>query len=334
MKAVAARTGAAVAVGMGLAACGDGPNALAPKGDGAREIAGLWWLLFGLGTAVFVLVAAVLVRAVVASRPRAAGDVDGEVGDRAGYPLVVAGGVVLPLVVLVPLSLVVMRTTSRVAFQAGATHLAVEVVAHQYWWEVRYPESGAVTANELHIPVGRPVDLTLRSQDVVHSFWVPELAGKIDNIPGETTNLNLVARHAGVYRGVCAEYCGLDHTKMQFLVVAQPEAEFEQWLASEAAGRAPPQGALAQRGERVFNDSGCGACHTVRGTAAAGVLGPDLTHFGRRQTIGAATVANNRGNLGGWVANPRSLKAGAKMPATPLDGDELQAVIAYLEGLR
>lgn len=310
-----------------LGACAGDPSALDPRGPAAERVAGLWWLMLALAAAVFCVFAAFLLPAIFGSRRPTSG------GERSDNRLIIGAGIVMPLVVLIPLSVVTMRTGAAVAFRSDPSHVKIEVIGHQFWWEVRYPDDGVVTANEIHIPVGRKVDLTLRASDVIHSFWVPRLAGKIDNIPGQTTNLHLEAREAGIYRGFCAEFCGIQHANMQLLVIAEEEAEFAAWVAGQARGAARPAGALAQEGERVFNATGCGACHAVRGTAAVGTLGPDLTHFGGRLTIGSATVDNNRGNLGGWIANPQSIKPGNKMPATPLTGDQLQAVIAYLEGL-
>jgi cytochrome c oxidase subunit 2 len=320
---------AAVAVAAGGAACGGDPSALDPKGPAAGRIAGLWWLMFALAAAVYVLVLGLFARAVVASRReggrRPAGD---------GTRLVIGGGVVLPAVVILPLAIVTMRVGDDLAARPGPADVAVEVIGNQFWWEIRYGGGGPVTANELHIPAGREVDVTLRSPDVIHSFWVPRLAGKVDLIPGQETSIRVRADEPGVYRGICAEFCGTAHARMHFLVVAETDEEFQAWLAREQADAAPPAGAQAAEGRRLFESAGCGACHTVRGTAAGGTAGPDLTHVGSRRTLAAATVDNTRPNLARFIADPQGVKPGTRMPPMPLGPEELDAVVAYVEGLR
>jgi cytochrome c oxidase subunit 2 len=207
-----------------------------------------------------------------------------------------------------------------------------------WWWEVRYPEQGIVTANEIHVPAGQAVKLELTSVDVIHSFWAPSLHGKRDMIPGLTTTFWIQADQSGVYRGQCAEYCGLQHANMAFVVVALPPDEFAAWMSERSAAparpapAAPPSPADLPRGLAVFLRAGCAKCHSIRGTPAEGKLAPDLTHIGSRQTLAAGTVPNNRGNLAGWIANPQALKPGAKMPATYLPPEELFDLVSYLEG--
>jgi cytochrome c oxidase subunit 2 len=199
---------------------------------------------------------------------------------------------------------------------------------------VRYPEGGIVSANEIHVPVGRPVRLNLTSRDVIHSFWVPQLTVKTDLIPGHTNTTWIQATRPGTYRGQCAEYCGLQHAKMAILVVADPPGTFARWLATEQQPAAAAADPLAARGRLALERNSCAACHTVRGTAATGTVGPDLTHFGGRRTIGAGALANTRGNLGGWIVNSQTVKPGNKMPPQPLTSEELQDLLAYLESLR
>jgi cytochrome c oxidase subunit 2 len=216
--------------------------------------------------------------------------------------------------------------------------LGIIVTGHQWWWEVQYPGAGpadrVTTANEIHIPVGRPVVVELRSSDVIHSFWPPSLSAKRDLIPGRPNSLRLQADRPGVYRGMCAEFCGYQHAKMGFLVVAEPVDRFERWLAKERAGAAAPADSLARRGQEVFLGSSCPLCHTVSGTAAGGRVGPDLTHLAARRTIAAGTRRNVRGNLAGWILDPQGMKPGAKMPPTVLSAGDLVALVAYLESLR
>lgn len=319
--------------GLVVAGCGGGePNALDPAGTGAREIAVLWWVMFALGTAVAVLVVVVLLRS-ARRRPVGPEGTDRDDEERRGHRWIVLGGIVLPVVVVLPISLLTLVIGDRLWSQGGDDVLDVELVGHQFWWEVRYPETGAVTANEIHIPVGRDVRITMTSEDVIHSFWVPNLHGKMDLNPGEETRIVIDAERAGRYEGLCAEFCGIQHAHMKLLVVAHPEARFEAWLARESADAEPPASDAASEGAEAFATLGCASCHTVRGTDAVGDVGPDLTHIASRLTLGANTIPNTRGNLGGWIANPQGIKPGNRMPPTVLDAEQLRSLLAYLEGL-
>jgi cytochrome c oxidase subunit 2 len=215
--------------------------------------------------------------------------------------------------------------------------LTLDVTGHQWWWEVRYlgdrPGETFVTANEIHIPTGRPVLVKLAGADVIHSFWVPALTGKTDTIPGRTNLAWLQADRPGVYRGQCTEYCGLQHAHMAVYVIAQPPAAFDAWQAAQLRPAAAPSGGEASAGAAVFQHH-CSTCHAVRGTPAHGSRGPDLTHLMSRQTLAAGVLPNDTGALSGWISNPGALKPGAKMPATNLSGPDLLAVTAYLETLQ
>lgn len=328
-----------------LAACaGQEPGAFAPRGSAASEIAWLFWTMVVLGTAVFAGVIWLVWRAARATR---AGDtVPGPEGDtapdaeaaaegarRRSTRLVIGGGVVLPVVVLVPLTVMMLIVGERISPFTGDDAMEIEIVGHQFWWEIRYPETGAVTANEIRIPTNTTVRLRMESADVIHSVWAPQLGGKIDMIPGQTTYLDIDADEAGEYLGQCAEFCGLQHARMRFLVIAMDGDEFDEWLAAESAPAAEPTTDAAGRGAVVFDEVGCASCHTIRGTDAAGDLGPDLTHLAGRRTLGAATLPNERGHLAGWITDPQATKPGNLMPPTPLDADELLDLLAYLEGL-
>jgi cytochrome c oxidase subunit 2 len=226
------------------------------------------------------------------------------------------------------------NTTSDLR-NAAPGELRVEVVGKRWWWDVRYPDDGVATANEIHIPVGRPVDVTLRSDNVIHSFWVPQLAGKMDTIPGQVNHLHLKATTAGTYRGECAEYCGIQHAHMDFLVIADPPADFARWLTRRRGGAGLTASSdEADRGQVVFNREACAGCHTVRGTPATGTVGPDLSDFGARQWIGSLTVPNTTANLEHWIADPQDVKPGNLMPPTNLSPADLAAIAAYLEGLK
>jgi cytochrome c oxidase subunit 2 len=323
-----------VATSLLTAGCAGNPNALNPQGQGAAEISNLWWLMITLATLVSILVIALLVGTWVRGRrPLRPGAVDEVTADERGRRWILYGGVIMPVLILVPVSFVTVRTGARLAAPQDTGDLIVEVIGHQFWFEARYPDAGVVTANEIHIPTGTNVELQLTSADVIHSFWVPNLHGKLDMNPGEVNSLHIDAREAGTYRGFCTEFCGIQHAGMQLIVVAQEPDDFEAWLEANAAPATEPTGDLAAEGEAAFAEVGCAACHAVRGTGWDADIGPDLTHFASRKTIGSALVENNRGNLGGWIANPQSIKPGNLMPPTPLDADQLQALLAYLEGL-
>ena len=213
--------------------------------------------------------------------------------------------------------------------------LTVDVIGHRWWWEVRYPSRGIVTANDVHVPVGQPVRIVLTSVDVNHSFWVPQLTCKTDLIPGVTNSMWIQADHAGTFRGQCAEYCGVQHAQMIFYVVADPPATFQQWLATQAApAAAQPVGSALAQGQQVFETAPCASCHTIRGTTARGTLGPDLTHFGSRVSVGAGARPNTTGNLAGWIIDSQGIKPGNLMPPMQLSPQDLQALIAYLESLK
>jgi cytochrome c oxidase subunit 2 len=216
--------------------------------------------------------------------------------------------------------------------------LQIEVTAHQWWWEFRYadpdPSRRFVTANELHVPVGRPVTLTLEASDVIHSFWVPRLAGKRDLIPGHTTTLRFQADRPGVYRGQCAEFCGHQHAHMALLVVAEPPARYAAWAERQRQPAPPAANPTVQRGREIFEQRTCAMCHAISGTPAAATRGPDLTHVGGRRTLAAATIPNTRENLVRWIADPHHDKPGVNMPPHAYRRDELEALAAYLGSLR
>ena len=300
-------------------------SALHPAGPAAAEIAWFWWLLFGVCTGVFVVVCLALLFALL--RGRWSKQSTGPLG--AGF--IVVSGIVIPAVILVVLMFFSLGST--MALRMPETSVTIEVVGHQWWWEIRYPELGIVTANELHIPVGEPIKLEMTSADVIHSFWVPELHGKRDLRPGRIINFWIQASRPGTFRGQCAEYCGLQHALMGFRVVALPPEEFAAWAARRQRPHPQPATDQLRRGLEVFFTAKCHNCHTIRGTGAAGKIGPDLTHIGSRQTLGAAAVVNNRGNLSGWITNPQPIKPGNLMPATYLDPEELHPLVDYLMSL-
>jgi cytochrome c oxidase subunit 2 len=255
--------------------------------------------------------------------------------ERANTGLVIAFGIAIPIVILVALFIVsdlyVLKKTD--APEVSSTSLTVTVVGHDWWWEASYPDSGVVTANEIHIPARTPVNLVARSVDVIHSFWVPELNRKIDMIPGQTNRIELYAEEPGVYRGQCAEFCGLQHAHMAFRVHAEPRPDFQRWLARNGRPAAAPASAEARRGQRYFMEDGCASCHTIDGTEAEGRVGPNLTHLAGRETLAADTIPNTPGELFRWIQNPQSIKPGTKMPGLGLGRDRYRAIVSYLAGL-
>jgi cytochrome c oxidase subunit II len=294
----------------------------------AVHTAELWWLALGAATAVFVCVVAALALAVF--RPRSSASEDSSIR------IVVLGGIVLPVVLLSSLFILVVRTLADLADPLDRTGPNIHVIGHQFWWEVRYPDQQIVTANEVHVPVGLPVRITLSSVDVIHSFWVPQLAGKVDLIPGHTDTTWLQADQPGVYRGQCAEYCGLQHARMAFLLVAEPPDAFAAWLEQQRRPADQPTDPLLLTGAQAFARAGCVQCHSIRygDRAVGGLNGPDLTHIGSRRTIAAGTLPNNLGNLLGWITNPQALKPGNLMPTLPLEPETVTALAQYLESLK
>ena len=305
-------------------------SALHPAGPDAVLIDQLGWTMT-IGS--IVILAGVMVLVVRALHAR------GTVRSRVW---IVGGGLLLPLVVLTALLAWSLASTAGLSQPSSLTPLRVAVTAKMWWWEVRYidPATGrdVVLANEIRIPAGRPVYLALTTSDVIHSFWVPALAGKVDMVPGRVHGLTLQADRPGTWRGQCAEFCGAQHAKMALHVVAQPQAEFDAWLAAQARPAAPPATAQLARGRQAFLERRCDACHAVRGVTEGPVdrdtAGPDLTHVGSRLYLAAGTLPTHQGTLAGWIADPHSIKPGVRMPAaTGLQGDELRALAAWLESL-
>ncbi|HEX6367451.1 MAG TPA: cytochrome c oxidase subunit II [Longimicrobium sp.] len=310
------------------AACAGAPSYLRPAGAPADGEARLgWWLLASAG-AVVVAVTALLVAGLLRRRRgEAPGDPVRWIHAGAGFSIVVLLAVFAGLV----------AGLAYASRMPGRPAAVVEVTGHQWWWELRYlgtpAEDVFITANEVHVPVGRPVRFRVTSMDVIHSFWVPELGGKIDMIPGRTNETWLRADRPGVYRGQCGEFCGRQHARMDFVVVAQSPAAFAAWRAEQRrAGRAPA-GAEARAGRQIFEQR-CGACHAVRGTEGLGLVGPDLTHVGSRLTLAAGTIPNTPADMDRWIADPQRVKPGTLMPVVGLTPRERRAVVAYLQQLR
>ena len=327
-----------------LAACADQQwqSVLNPAGPQATRLRLLWWLVFGISALVFALVLAALGYASRRGhrRWREAAPSDAEAAEAVtvrrmtrGVTLATAATVLILFAFLV----YDFPTARALVTRPPEPLRTIGVIGHQWWWEVHYRDTLAsnqvTTANEIHVPVGEPVLLKLSAADVIHSFWVPNLHGKKDLIPGQQTEMWFRADSAGIYRGQCAEFCGFQHAKMAMFIVAEPSPQFAAWLARQRRPGSPPRDSLQARGQQVFLGGTCATCHTITGTMAAATVGPDLTHLASRMTIGAGTLRNTRGNLAGWVVDPQAIKPGVRMPASRLSPADLQALLKYLEGL-
>lgn len=317
-----------------LSACSGVQSSLDPAGAAAQLIADLWWPMLIVASLVTVLVLVLLLIGVFrAFKHRSAHPLSA----RQSRNLVIAGGIILPLSVTIPFALSSFSIGRTLYAPLPDDALTIEVVGKRWWWEVHYLDQNgdrvATTANELHVPVGEPIKLLLKSDNVIHSFWVPNIQGKTDMMPGRVNVTSLVADEPGVYRGQCAEYCGAQHALMAFLFVAETPDEFADWLEHQKQPAATLETAQAVQGRKVFSDSGCADCHTIRGTQADGKEGPDLTHIAGRRMLAAATVPNRIGHLGGWITDPQHIKPESLMPSTELPPDDLQSLLSYLGSL-
>jgi len=315
------------------------PSALDPHGPAAARLAELWWVMFGFGAAIFLLVIALLFAALLRGRRGTSDTVPDRASLDTGRNWPIWGGIVLPLIVIGIVFGYNIYTLAAVENPFGKPAVKIEVVGRRWWWEVKYPEQSVITANEIHIPVGVPVQIQLQSADVIHSFWVPELHGKMDLIPTRINKIVLQADQTGVYRGECAEFCGLQHAHMGLMVVAEKKADFDNWINAQKQPAVAPTDQIAQQGQQVFMSAGCVFCHTVRGLEDKEIdrssvdLGPDLTHLDSRLTIAGASLTKNRGNLAGWIVDAQHVKPGSLMPNIYISSEDLQALLAYLETL-
>jgi cytochrome c oxidase subunit 2 len=301
----------------------------------AEAIASLGWVVGGIALVILAGVEIALVYAAWRYRASRGGAMPAQIH---GHPRLEVAWTATPLVVLAvvfALMIGTMREIGASVPDTGPGALRIRAIAYQWWWEFRYPGEGGdvVTANELHIPAGTPVVLDLEAHDVVHSFWVPQLNGKTDMIPGRVNHLRLFAARPGSYPGQCAEFCGMEHAWMRITVIADAPGEFSRWLAGQTTPRAPPLGTAAA-GEAVFLANVCQSCHAIRGTGAVASAGPDLTHLASRSTLGSGVLRNDEGSLRAWLADPQRYKPGAFMPSVPLSTTDLDALVAYLRSLR
>ena len=335
MRPPALRSSAFLATLPLVAACDREFSAVHPVGPQAERISDMTWYLTWTGTAVFLVVLGFLFYALWRGRRRA--EIAGHEADRT-MTLWVGGAVGVTTLILI-VTLVYNFSTGRALAQfADPDALTIRVTGHQWWWQVEYLDPAYArrvqTANEIHVPVGRRVRLEVQSRDVIHSFWAPNLHGKVDVIPGYSGSTAFRADRPGVYHGRCAEFCGLQHARMDFLVIAEDPAKFAAWYEAELKSAPSPADSVRQKGQQVFLSKGCAMCHAIRGTPANSHVGPDLTHLAARRTIAAGALPNTRGHLAGWVVDPQKIKPGVKMPPNQLAADELHALLAYLDSLK
>jgi cytochrome c oxidase subunit 2 len=309
----------------------DGPRStLVGRSDFAREILHVYGLIAWIALAIAAIVVVALAWVLLRFRERPGAGLPPQVG---GHALLEISWTVAPAVILLIIAIPTIEVVFRTQGTAPRGALEVVVRGKQWWWEFYYPEYQLTTANELHLPVGRPVVLTLEGPDVIHSFWVPKLGGKRDVVPGRLNRLTFTPDTPGEYLGQCAEFCGTAHANMGLRVIVDAAAGFERWVAAESAPAVQPADGPAADGARVYAASACVGCHTVRGVSA-GVIGPDLTHFGQRKTLAAGLLPSTAENLTAWIRDPQRLKPGAKMPALGLTEAQARAVATYLLSLK
>ena len=288
------------------------PSMLSPQGPVAAKIAGLSWFMIILGGIIYI---GVMIYFLYAIRGNRTYDFETELKNpNQGNSIVLTWGVgftTLVLIVLFGSNVGTMRANHQILNRGE--EFVIDIIGHQWWWEIRYVDPGFETANEIRIPVGQPVTLRLVTKDVIHSLWLPELSGKLDLLPNQVNELVILADKTGEYWGECAEFCGTQHAKMQLMVIVQTEQEFAGWLESQQAVPDPPADELAFKGREVFLGSACVYCHNITGTNASGDLGPDLTHLASRRTLGAGILENTTGNLAGWIVDAQAIKPGNHM---------------------
>ena len=322
-----------------LDGCDMPQSALYPKGPAADRIAHMSWLMLILFLAITVFMWALLTLAIVRHRGTLAEHAPVDIGGGQGW--IAWGGLAFPLTVLCVLFVLGLRLMASFPMHEGNHQFLkpeIEIVGHQWWWEVHYlgePSQQFVTANEIHIPVGRPVNIELQSRDVIHSFWVPTLHGKVDLVPGQPNFIRVEADQAGTYQGTCAEYCGAQHAHMRLRVVAQEPEDYQAWVQGQLKPGAEPTTDEARDGQQIFLAGPCATCHQVRGTLAGGTVAPNLTHFASRQMIAANSYPNNDAYLEAWITHAQSLKPEAQMPdLTQFSGQQLRNIVAYLRQLQ
>ncbi|MYA58990.1 MAG: cytochrome c oxidase subunit II [Chloroflexi bacterium] len=321
----------AVAV-LAMAACGVTPQTtLEPTTEAARTARDLLMFVFWAMVVTFVLVEGALVYCLIRFRRRSG---DGIPAQTHGNTPLEIGWTIAPAILVVVIVVLTVPAIFSNARAASPDALQVRAIGHQWWFEFQYPDIGVVTANELHLPVGRDVEIQLESNDVLHSFWVPSLRGKLDMVPGRDNRFTIKPEVTGTFPGQCAEFCGTAHALMKFYVVVETQAEFTAWAETQRANALPPASDLAKEGETNLTLGGCVACHTIRGTDLEGKLGPDLTHVGSRKHIAAGILENTPDNMRLWLSDPQGVKPGNTMVIPELSTEQLDSLVAYLQGLK
>lgn len=310
------------------ATTGDPQTTLAPLSDNARSVNDVYTLITILAGLVMIGVLTLTLAFAVIFRERPGR----EAQQIHGNPRLEVFWTLIPVIIVVAIAVPSFQVIVDTTGDAPDESLEVVATGNQWWFEFEYPGLGVVTANELHLPVGQSVNVELRSEDVIHSFWVPQLSGKVDMVPGHNNRLWFTPEETGEYLGQCAEFCGTSHANMRFRVFVDTQEDFDAWIAEQAADAAPAAGELAEGGQQIATTI-CAACHTIRGTNAAGVIGPDLTHLASRTTIASGILQNNETDLRAWLADPLAEKPGSLMPNLNLSDEQLDQLIAYLQGL-
>jgi cytochrome c oxidase subunit 2 len=317
-----------------LAGCGGKQNMLNDHSPQAHDIMLLWWWMLGAGAIVLLgALGMLLIGYITRKRPGLP-----FFGTRESVPqvMVLLFGIAIPAVVLVVLFAVadVYLVGKTSPPSPKTTAMTIHVIGRQWWWEVDYPGTGVVTANEIHIPTRTRINVVVTTGDVIHSFWVPSLNRKIDMIPGRINRVLLYASNPGAYRGQCSQFCGLEHARMAMWVFAQPKAQFEAWLHGQERVAAAPRTNAERLGEAYFLSDQCASCHTIAGTPAQGDVGPNLTHVGSRTTLAALTIPNTPYWMSKWIANPQAIKPGVQMPDLGVPPAQIKDIVAYLESLK
>lgn len=303
-----------------------------PSSPQLETMAGLTYYMIGVAVIILAIIVIAVTIIIIRFRKKPGDDV--EPYQEFGSLKLEVVWTIIPLGIVAVLFLLTCNTMRAVSPPAGDKEADLVVIGHQWWWELRYPKYGIITANEVHLPVGKNLLVRLESIDVIHDFWVPELARKMDLVPGHPNYMWLIASEPGVYLGACAEFCGDQHANMRIRIIAQEEDEFNEWVKQQQVIPPTPTSGQAAEGAQLFQDMACMNCHTIFGTPAAARVGPNLTHLSDRQTIGAGVLTNTPENLTKWLTNPQKYKPGAYMPNMKLSNSEVKSIVAYLEALK
>ena len=303
-----------------------------PQSPQAQDIATIFLITLGVAAIILLIVVAGVLYTSLRFRQKKPGE-EGELNY--GVRKLEITWTVIPALILVTLAIYTARTmaTSDPNIPTGSDAPTPDIIVtgHQWWWEFQYPKLGITTAGELHLPAGTQMLIEVKSADVIHSFWVPQLGRKIDATPGYPTHLYLQADNVGTYQGECSEYCGTQHANMHFLVIAQTQSDYEAWIKQQQTVPAIPTSGEAAMGYQLFTELTCSTCHTIAGTSAQGTVAPDLTHIADRQILAAGAIPNSPAYLASWIADPQAIKPGALMPNLHLTTDQVNAIVAYLE---